>query len=209
MIIPALLTDKREKLTAMIDLCRVFTDYVQIDIMDGEFVPSRSITMEDLKSCSLKIGCEAHLMVVNPFLWLETFKKLGAKRIIYHYEIKQNHDKLISSIQDMGMEAGIALNPSTAVEQLNPFLEKIDAVLFMSVNPGFYGAPFIPGVLDKIKDFKSNHPKVQVEIDGGIKFDNVQKVAEAGVDGICVGSAILKSGDPSQAYKRLLELAHV
>lgn len=206
MIIPALLTDNRKKLVAMINTCAEFSDYVHVDVMDGKFVSSKSITLLDLEGWKSSIRCGAHLMVSDPFEWIEPFKKIGAKRIIYHFEIKKNHFKIISKIREMNLMAGIAVNPSTAIEEFQFLVEKVDTVLFMAVNPGFYGAEFIPGVLKKIKIFKDKYPHKLAGIDGGIKLSNLLKVKDAGVDYVCVGSAILKSRNPGREYCKFLNL---
>lgn len=201
MIIPALLTSKREELFQMVSLCAGFTDYVQIDIMDGEFVPSRSVNLSDLAGWKSPIRCEAHLMVSNPYEWLDTFKALGADRIIYHFEIEKDHKKIITKIREMGFGVGLAVNPNTEIDNFRYLVGELDTILFMSVNPGFYGAPFMPEVLEKIKSFKTNYPHKPAGIDGGIKPDNLLQVKEAGVDYVCVGSAILKSDDPAKSFK--------
>lgn len=208
MIIPALLTSKREELIQMVDICAGFTDYVQIDIMDGEFVPSRSITLQDLAGWKSPVRCEAHLMVSDPCEWLQAFKALGADRIIYHFEIKKDHKKIIAKIREMSMGAGLAVNPSTEIDDFRYLVEELDTVLFMSVNPGFYGAPFIPGVLGKIRNFKNKYPQKQIGIDGGIKQDNLLQVRQAGLDYVCVGSAILKSNDPAKSFREFVKLSN-
>lgn len=205
MIIPALLTSKREELIQMVDTCAEFTDYVQIDIMDGEFVPSQSITLQDLADWKSPIRCEAHLMVSDPCEWLQIFKALGADRIIYHFEIKKDHKKIIAKIREMGMGVGLAVNPSTEIDDFRYLVGELDTVLFMSVNPGFYGASFIPGVLEKIRNFKNEYPQKQIGIDGGIKQDNLLGVKKAGLDYVCVGSAILKSDDPAKSFGKFVK----
>jgi len=206
MIVPALLTSKRKELIQMVNVCAEFTDYVQIDIMDGEFVPSQSVTAQDLAGWNIPIRCEVHLMVADPYPWLEPFKTLGVDRIIYHFEINKDHKKIINKIREMGLEVGLAVNPSTGIDDFRYLVGELDTVLFMSVNPGFYGAPFIPGVLDKIKKFKNKYPQKQIGIDGGIKQDNLLQVKEAGLDYACVGSAILKSNDPAKSFGELVKL---
>jgi len=208
MIIPALLTDCAKELEFMLNECKKFTDYVQIDIMDGKFVPSKSIGPKELKTLKPIIGCEAHLMVEDPLTWIEPFRAIGANRVIYHFEINRDHSKIISKLKENGFSVGIAVNPSTAISEFSHLGEAIDTVLFMSVNPGFYGAPFIPQVLSKIKEFKSKFPKKLVGIDGGVKFDNLSVIKATGVDYICVGSAILKAEDKGQAYQRFLDLTN-
>ncbi|MFA6282300.1 MAG: ribulose-phosphate 3-epimerase [Candidatus Omnitrophota bacterium] len=200
LIVPAILTESKQELIRMCTLCGGFCDYVQIDIMDGKFVQSKSVSAGDLKNLHLPVKSEAHLMVENPLEWLDVFKKIGSKRIIFHFEIKSAHEKIITEIKNAGMEAGIAINPSTEIKTLKHLIEKIDSVLFMSVIPGFYGSKFIPEVLTKISEFKRLYPYKCVGIDGGVKLDNMARVAASGVDYICVGSAILKAENPKTAY---------
>ena len=205
-VVPALLTEKKEDLTLMLNKCSEFTNYAQIDVMDGEFVPSVSIGIEDIESIDSPISCEAHLMVKDPLVWIKPFKQLGADKIIYHFEIDGNHSEIINKIKSAGLKAGIALNPSTKIEEIDFLVKDIDMVLFMSVNPGFYGAPFIPEVLKKIKDFKAKYPLIEVAIDGGMKLNNAKAAKDAGCDYVCVGSAILKSDKPKQEYCKFIDL---
>ena len=207
-IVPALLTDNKQQFDQMLKSCASFVDLVQIDIMDGIFVPSTSISTQDIESASISIKSEAHLMVVDPLSWLKSFKSLGTERIIYHFEIDADHSKIIQSIRNEGFQVGIAVNPPTSIEKFEKLVNLVDSVLFMSVNPGFYGAPFIPEVLDKIRTFKGKYPDKLTGIDGGVKLENVRTVADSGVDYICVGSAILKAQDPSLAHKQILDKAN-
>lgn len=206
MIVPALLTDNIVKLQSMLDLCQNFARLAQIDIMDGEFVPSSSVSLEEVKSLNCNLATEAHLMVSNPLAWIDTFKKLGSGRIIFHAEIKQDIVSVIKEIKARDLEVGIALNPGTAIVDIEPYMKDIDMVLFMSVNPGFYGAAFIPDVLAKIVEFKAKFPEKSAGIDGGIKLDNAREVRKAGTDIICVGSAILKANDPALAYQDFIKI---
>ncbi len=200
MIVPALLSDDKQKMQKMLDTCAGFAKLVQIDIMDGKFVPSTSITAEELVELNTNVSSELHLMTEDPFAWLEPAAQLGSKRIIFHLETKIDQQKLISEIKKRQIEVGVSLNPETNIEKLKPFIDNIDLVLFMSVNPGFYGAPFIPEVLDKIKKFKQIWPHKKTAIDGGVKADNLSEIKSLGLDYICIGSAILKSDDPKQAF---------
>lgn len=200
MIVPAILTDKKENFGKMLTICAEFTNFVQVDIMDGKFVPSKSISLDELAEFNSPVHSEAHLMVKEPIEWIAPFCRFGAKRIIFHYEFGGNHYDVIRAIKKAGLEAGIAVNPSTAIGDFEFLMNKIDYILFMAVNPGFYGAPFIPAVLEKIKQFKRKYPSKLTAIDGGVKPDNIAKVMTTGVDYICVGSAILKEANPKQAY---------
>jgi len=207
-IVPALLTKDTRDLAQMLKVCADFTDYVQVDVMDGFFVPSTSIGVNDLAGLTCSIKSEAHLMVQNPLLWLEAFRQFGSKRIIFHAEITGDCRKIIQEIRANKLEAGIALNPLTPIAHIEPFLGLIDTVLFMSVHPGFYGAPFIPEVLEKIKFFKKKYPHVLTGIDGGVKLDNLVRIISSGADYVCVGSAILKAQNPQEAYRSMERVCH-
>ncbi|MFH1519029.1 MAG: ribulose-phosphate 3-epimerase [Candidatus Omnitrophota bacterium] len=206
MIVPALLTDKKDELIRMVNFCATFTDYVQIDIMDGEFVPSQSVKLRDLKDWKLPLRSEAHLMVSDPCIWLPAFKTLGVERIIYHFEAVDEHQETIAKIKALGLGVGLAINPSTEIDEFQSLVNEVDTILFLSVNPGFYGAAFIPRVLEKIRNFKNRYPQMQAGVDGGIKRDNLVEVKRSGVDYICVGSAILKSIDPAKSYVEFMKL---
>jgi len=208
MIVPALLTDKKKKLIEMFSVCSGFCDFVQIDIMDGIFVPSYSVTADNLKGIKTSLRSEAHLMVSEPLEWLSVFKSLGTEKIIYHFEIKKDHSALISEIRKKGFKVGVAVNPATAIGDFEYLLKEVDSVLFLSVNPGFYGAAFIPEVLEKIKKFKSKYPHCLTGIDGGIKLSNIRAITMSGVDYICVGSAIMQSPDPKASYRELAKVAN-
>lgn len=203
-IVPTLLTEKIDELKNMLNICRNFTDYVQIDIMDKEFVPSKSISFSDLEKINLPIEAELHLMVKDPLLWVRDWRKI--KRIIYHYEIEKSHQEIIKAFKEKGFKVGMALNPQTPWQVLTEFLKDLDLVLFMSVNPGFYGSKFIPEVLEKIKEFRKAYPEKLIGIDGGIKYENIKKVIELKVNYIYIGSAIIKNPSPQEAFSRFKKL---
>ncbi len=200
MIVPAILTNSKNEFVEMLNVCKEFTDFVQIDIMDGKFVPSKSVDKSELKGLKTPLRCEAHLMVNNPLEWLSIFEELKAERIIFHFEIKEDKKVIIKEIRKKGFKVGLAVNPDTPIEDFKEFINNVDMILFMSVIPGFYGSKFIPPVLDKVKAFKKLYPYKKTGIDGGIKISNVRKVKEAGLDYIYVGSAILKAVSPFKTY---------
>jgi ribulose-phosphate 3-epimerase len=206
-IVPAILTENPVILEAMLRRAEEFADWVQIDIMDGVFVPSRSITSNDIFDIKPKMAWEAHLMVQEPVKYLKGFHLAGARRIVVHYEAVK--DCVIEDhINSMGMEAGLAINPETPLEVLSPqVIRRLDSVLFMAVHPGFYGAKFIPEVLDKISSFRAIYPDVNIAIDGGVKANNVALVAASGVNEICVGSAVFAQADPAASFNELTNLA--
>lgn len=206
-VVPAILTDEPKALENMVHQAESFADWVQFDIMDGRFVPSRSINYEHLARLQVKFGWEAHLMVKNPENYLEGFKKAGAKKVIFHYEATNSPQEVISQARRLGLGVGLAINPDTPVSTLLPLTDKVDSVLFLSVYPGFYGKEFIPEVLDKIREFKSLYPGMKTGIDGGIKESNITQVARAGVNFIYIGSAIFHQKNPADSYRRLSALA--
>jgi ribulose-phosphate 3-epimerase len=192
--VPAILTDDPEALTRMVSQAETFTDYAQFDIMDGEFVPSQSVSCAQIAGLKTTLKWEAHLMVAHPEDCLEDFRKAGAGKIVFHYEAAPDPERIICEIKRLGMEAGIAINPETPITAITSLIDKVASVLFLSVNPGFYGAEFIPGVLE-------------TGIDGGVKESNIGQIARRGVNVIYVGSAIFLQPDPAVSYRRLKKLA--
>ena len=205
--VPAILTDDPRVLEKLVSQTETFTDYAQFDIMDGEFVPSRSVSCEQIAGLKTKLAWEAHLMVLHPEDCLEDFKKAGAQRIVFHYEATPNPERIIRKIKKLGLKAGLAINPETPIDAVTPLVDKLDSVLFLSVNPGFYGAKFIPEVLDKISGFHKAYPRMETGIDGGIKENNIGQIARGGVNVIYIGSAIFLQPDPAESYRRLTALA--
>ena len=205
-VVPAILTEDPKALASMVQQTATFTNYAQIDIMDGVFVPSKSITCEDLSKLTIKFDWEAHLMVQDPENYLEGFRSAGSRRIIFHYEATQLPEEVISKARNLGMEIGIAINPETQVSVFLHLVHKVDTILFLTVNPGFYGSKFIPEVLNKIALLRSTMNEIEIGVDGGIKEDNIVDVARAGADFICVGSAIFLQPEPAESYKQLVNL---
>ncbi len=201
-IVPAILTDKVKALDLMLSQAETFTDFAQIDFMDGSFVPSKSIAAEDLAGMRINIEWEAHLMVKDPMYYLSSFNKHGLKRAIFHWEASPHPQSIISDIRNLGLEVGLAINPETSFSDFERVVDQIDAVLFLTVHPGFYGSPFIPEVLDKIKDFRSHFPSKVIGVDGGISLENIQKVRLSGADYACVGSRIFRHDNPRQSYEK-------
>lgn len=206
-VVPAILTDDPKALETMVRQAETFTNWVQFDIMDGQFVPSRSITHEHLANLSMKLSWEAHLMVLNPEEYLKSFQKAGAKKVIFHYEATHSPPEVITLARHLGLGVGLAINPDTPVSAILPLASEVDSVLFLSVYPGFYGKKFIPEVLDKVASFGTTCPGVEIGIDGGIKESNIAEVARAGASVIYVGSAIFNKEQPEKSYRHLITLA--
>jgi ribulose-phosphate 3-epimerase len=208
-VVPAVLTANHAALVSMLRQAELFTDWVQIDIMDGLFVPSNSITSQDIARAKVNIGWEAHLMVEDPEKYIEDFNLAGAKKIVIHYEaVKDSASDVIEHITSLRMGAGLAINPETPATALNDnLISRLESVLFLAVHPGFYGAKFIPEVLKKIRVFRRVYPDINIGIDGGVKADNITQVAQSGVNEICVGSAVFAQSDPAASFQELTRLA--
>lgn len=206
-VVPAILTEDPKALESMVRQAETFTTYVQIDIMDGQFVPSRSISWEHLVSLPMKLSWEAHLMVLHPEKQFEGFKKAGAQKVVFHYEAANSPREVISSARSLGLEVGIAINPETPISVIIPLVSEVDSVLFLTVTPGFYGSKFMPEVLDKLAELRRERPDVEIGVDGGIKADNIAQVAQKGADVIFVGSAIFMQPNPAESFRRLVALA--
>ncbi len=205
-LVPAILTDDPSTLEKMVHQAESFTDYVQIDIMDGHFVPSRSVPWEHVAGLSINIKWEAHLMVAHPEKYLEGFTQAGASKIIFHYEATASPREVIHQIRNLGIEVGLAINPETPVSATAAYIREVDSVLLLTVTPGFYGSKFIPEVMDKVAELRDIHPGIEIGVDGGVKENNIREIASAGVDYICVGSAVFLQSDPVESYRRLQSL---
>ncbi len=206
-LVPAILTEDPKILETMIRLAETFTDYVQVDVMDGQFVPSRSISWADMEGLPVKLRWEVHLMVQHPEEYLAGFRRAGAQRAIFHYEATQAPQKVIAAARTLGLEAGLAVNPETPVSAILSLVDNLDSVLFLSVNPGFYGSRFIPEVMAKVAELRRIRPEIEIGVDGGIKEANISQVAKSGVNLIYVGSAVFLQPQPAESYRRLLALA--
>jgi len=206
-VVPAILTTDPGELAQMVNQAEVFTGYIQVDIMDGQFVPSQSITVAQLAALPIKLRWEAHLMVVRPEQYLGDFRHAGAARVVFHYEATPSPQQVIAAARRKELGVGLAVNPETTLETIRPLINEVDSVLFLTVNPGFYGSRFLPEVLDKVAVFGREYPGIEVGVDGGIKESNIAQVAEVGVDFICVGSGIFLQPQPDVSYRRLQALA--
>jgi len=202
-IVPSILTDRLEHLRDILRTAEGFADYVQIDFMDGVFVPSKSVSPTDLDGIETSLACEAHIMVERPEAYLKDLKSFGFRRTIFHYEADPDPEEVMREIKEKGMEAGIAINPETDISRLDGLVSELDCVLFLSVNPGFYGSPFIPSVLDKIGTFRQKHASVVIGIDGGVALDNISEIKSLGVNYACVGSRIFLNKDPGESHREL------
>ena len=186
--------------------------YIHIDIMDGVFVPNISFGFPVLKYIkkAAEKPLDVHLMIVEPQKFINEVKAMGAEIMTVHYEACMHLDRVIHQIKDMGMKAGVSLNPSTPVSLLKNIIGDIDVVLLMSVNPGFGAQKFIPYTLDKVMELRalidSTGSKAIIEIDGGVNADTGKLLAEAGCDMLVAGNYVFSAANPAEAVRTLIEL---
>jgi ribulose-phosphate 3-epimerase len=176
-------------------------DMIHVDVMDGHFVPNLTIGPPVIKAlreqCSIKF--DVHLMISPVHKYIEAYADAGADIITIHPEATENLEESISKIKSLNKKVGVSLNPESKLDLITNYLEKIDLVLIMSVNPGFGGQKFMPEVLDKVKQLKEIKSKknmnFDIEIDGGINFDNCQSVIDAGANILVSGTTVFKSNN--------------
>ncbi len=186
-------------------------DYIHIDVMDGEFVPSISFGMPVIKSirhCTDKCF-DVHMMVDEPGRYAKDMKEAGADLLCVQAEACVHLDRTVNQIKELGMKAAVALNPATPLNVLDYILPELDMVLLMSVNPGFGGQKFIPYVLGKIADLKEMTEKMgvhpDIEVDGGVNLDNAGACIEAGANVLVAGSAVF-GGDAAENCRQFKKI---
>ena len=180
-------------------------DYIHLDIMDGHFVPNISFGHElvaALRPLS-SVRFDVHLMMDHPLFYIPSVVKAGADLITFHVECSDSISETIDAIHQGGVKAGLVLKPGTPVETLWPWLDRIDMVLVMTVEPGFGGQKFMPDMMDKVRAIKERAPQMLIEVDGGVNDATIPQCVEAGVD-ICVaGTGVFRAENAEEALIRL------
>ena len=193
------------------DVARVLAagaDVVHFDVMDNHYVPNLTIgpmVCQALRNYGIQAPIDVHLMVKPVDRLIPDFAKAGASLITFHPECSEHIDRTLQLIKDHGCQAGLVFNPATPLHYLDYVMDKLDVILLMSVNPGFGGQSFIPGTLDKLRQVRqlidASGRDIRLEIDGGVKVDNIREIAAAGADMFVAGSAIFSQPD----YKAVID----
>jgi ribulose-phosphate 3-epimerase len=184
-------------------------DWVHIDIMDGRFVPNISFGLPVVAAMKplTKKFFDVHLMIVEPEKYIDAFKEAGADQISVHIEACPHLHRTIQQIHQLGIKAGVAINPHTPISHLEDILADIDVVCIMSVNPGFGGQKFIPNTIRKIQQLvelrAKTNSKALIEIDGGVTLANAKEILQAGADVLVAGSSVFNAKDPVAAANEL------
>lgn len=205
-VIPAILTKDSSEFFDMFEKARRFSQKIHLDIADGIFVPNKTIDgIEELGKIESGLDIMVHLMIKNPEEQIGDWLKTSTAGYIFHIEATDKASELIKIIKENKKGVGIALNPKTPIETVMPYVDQIDFVHFMTVEPGFYGSKFVEPVLDKISELRRLYPGLIISVDGGVTPETAPKLVKSGVNILISGSYIFKSADIGEAIKNLQE----
>lgn len=209
-ILPSLLAaDFGHLADELVAIEKAGADMLHVDVMDGNFVPNISFgtPVIEMLSKSTKLPLDIHMMVTNPEHWVEVYAQYNPEYLVFHYEATNHQHRLTQRIKELGIKAGIAINPGTPVSCLEALLSDVDLVLVMSVNPGFGGQKFIENTHSKLQwlhAYKKQHNACfEIEVDGGVISENAQSISESGATMLVAGSSVFNREDYAQAIKEL------
>ena len=200
-IVPSVLAENFDDLLLRLRHAESFTDYVQIDLMDGEFVSSLSFPAERLNEIKTSLSFEIHLMVKNPFAYMSRIFNPSLRKVFFHFESEVNNREFVDQMRKRGLEVGMAVKPGTEIEEFKEAADGVDSLLFLTVDPGSYGSPFRPEVLERIRKVRAMFKSKILSADGAVSLENLKLFREAGLDYVCVGSRIFLTEDPKISYK--------
>ena len=204
MIIPAIIAKNQDELDERLSKVIDYVNIIQLDFMDNDFVPNSSLFF-DFQLPDNKVEYEAHLMVSKPENWIEKhIEKVDT--ILIHYESQYDIKNIIQTVKEKEKRIGFVLNPETSIDQISHILDDIDQVLIMTVNPGFYGSPFLPETMEKISDLRKLKKSLDIEVDGGITDKTIQEPYLAGANLFVSGSYIVKSENVEKSIQTLENL---
>lgn len=182
-------------------------DILHVDVMDGHFVPNISFGVPVLNSLSkaCNMFMDVHLMITNPIKYVKSFVDAGADSVTFHVECEDNVDDCIRQIHDLNCKCGVAIKPNTAVDSILPYIDIVDVILVMTVEPGFGGQLFMPNMLEKVRKIRGLNSEINIQVDGGINSKNAKNAVDAGANWLVAGSAIFEQKDFESAVRSLKE----
>lgn len=205
-IVPAILSQNLADAENKIKLVEPYVRRVQIDIMDGEFVPNKTLSISEYASVKTPLIREVQLMVKEPEKYIDDCVRYGIDLVEFHLESNGNIWHCINKAKLSNLKVGIALKPETPLEWARQYLKSVDLVLLMSVNPGAGGQEFIPQTLERIRMLRAMWPNGIIEIDGGVKQENIEAIINAGANFLVVGTGIYNTENPKSTLKNIQKM---
>jgi ribulose-phosphate 3-epimerase len=200
-IVPAILAENFSTFMTRLRQAERFADYIQIDIMDGKFVDTRSFDPGLIDNALPTIPFEVHLMVDEPLQVLKEINSAYLRKAIFHVEAASDPMEFIKEARARGLNTGLAVRPETPLVSIEELAPRVDDLLFLTVDPGRYGSPFKHEVMEKLVSARQRFTHNTIGADGGVALDNLQAFYDAGLDYVCIGSRIFLGGEPEENYK--------
>lgn len=206
-IIPTLFAFDRETFFSKLESAKMLTDTFHIDFCDGKFVHTKTVSFEEIEKIKdYNLEFQVHLMAENPSKYFEILKKLNIRTVMMQFEVFDSQSKLTKTIEyteKQGFNFGLVINPNTPIESLIGILSRVNLIMLMSVNPGREGQGFINETYTRVRKLKSLKPTLTIQVDGGIKDNNIRKLQQAGAQNFCVGSFITSAKNPAENFEKL------